>query len=963
VSEVLVPETALSFPSHTVVTASAGAGKTYTLSWRYVQYLLSTEIPRNKLWNLLAVTFTKNAAAEMKQRILQHLKKMALKDEESLKQASVLLSGTNEELSQRADKMLDHVLQHYSDFQVQTIDSFLERIFRSSALDLKLPPDFEVELSSQNLFSEAFSEFAKSMNADSSELSALFTIIESYEHFRSSSAKFLWKPTSYMRDSAKALHDYIVTLDKGVERYDAKDELERINRDFVSELIALKDAAAETGFDLQKNFLNLCDKVSANGIGESFGKKSLETPLKKGKHSDDEKNSVMALLQPHIDNLLAIQGQYVRAEARGSFTPALHSIDAIRAIIDDIKWKESRVLIQDVSTTLNDYLRNQDIPAVYFRLGEQIAHFFMDEFQDTSPVQWAVMLPLIEHALAESGSLFVVGDPKQSINLFRGADWQIMMDLAAKNIFPSSAHQPRSLASNFRSGEHIVEYSKALFCGALQGDDYDAALRSGLHDFSQKALDKMKGKGYTELISIPSLAEESEEELDDVTGSPEEDALIKVIKDCNKRGFSYRDIGVLASKNSEIVVCGQWLNKHGIPFVSHSSLDVRQRKIAGETFQLLSFLDSPINDFAFANVILGEMFGRWAEAESEAPGLDEIRALVFNNGRAGSTTPLYKSFESAYPEMYAALFDPLLRIVGYLPSYDLLTAAFSALRVFEYFPEEESALIKLLEAAVDAAGFGSGGHKSYLALANEDDEGELWSMQIPVSLNAVQLMTIHKAKGLEFPVAIVMMYDRDAPRPDYFIEDTDEHYRLLRLRKDRNSFVPEFEDIYTEQCLKYRADTLNRLYVACTRPELELYMISVFKDRAQSMPSPMLQAGPGQTGAKTLEYSSKAETVQEAPRRHNPVPMTRSAKEFKPYDARESLRGEWIHAILSEIDFIQDDFEDRLLSLVNERAIPVTLNAEEISNDIMRFFQWPELRGWFSQKAGRSVHCELDVVS
>ena len=143
---ILEKDTALSFPANIVVSASAGSGKTYTLTQRYVQFLLSDRIPNNGLRNILAMTFTNLAAKEMRQKALKYLKSLSLGREKELKEMSTLVSCESSVLKQRAGEMIDTILTHYSDFQVKTIDSFMVSVFKSSALDCGFTPDVEILL-------------------------------------------------------------------------------------------------------------------------------------------------------------------------------------------------------------------------------------------------------------------------------------------------------------------------------------------------------------------------------------------------------------------------------------------------------------------------------------------------------------------------------------------------------------------------------------------------------------------------------------------------------------------------------------------------------------------------------------------------------------------------------------------------------------------------------------------------
>jgi len=377
--------------------------------------------------------------------------------------------------------------------------------------------------------------------------------------------------------------------------------------------------------------------------------------------------------------------------------------------------------------------------------------------------------------------------------------------------------------------------------------------------------------------------------------------------------------------------------------------------------RLLTFLDSPINDFHFAAVILGGIFERWL-SNNDNLNRHQIEDVVMEHAAArGPRPPLYKTFKDRFPGCYTNLFEPLLAVAGYLPAYDMLCQAYSAFDLFSLFPEEEAALAKLLEAAVESEG--GTNLKGFLALTQEaNDESDLWSLNAPASVDAVRLMTIHKAKGLEFPVAIVLLYDHDPPRPAFFVEDAGERYRLLRLKKDSAGYIPEFETLYSNQSSRERADALNRLYVAFTRPELELYIVNVFKERAGTMPSPMLNAAPEITGAKNAAYVSAPVDTSLAPSLHAHAPATAPIS-FRMLSSDESLRGKAVHDVLAGIEFISGDASREIAAAVAAAgSIPHGYSRDALELEIRSFFTTPGFARFFERKDGRHVCREMEIA-
>ena len=269
------------------------------------------------------------------------------------------------------------------------------------------------------------------------------------------------------------------------------------------------------------------------------------------------------------------------------------------------------------------------MPDVYFRLGDRIYHYLIDEFQDTSPIQWRNLEPLIEESLGKGGSLFLVGDTKQAIYGFRDADYRIMRHLEAEpGHFGSVEASVRELKTNYRSDQAILDFVKDLFLGL--GDDADGnspgygrlAALSGLDDFDQSVLPGREGRGFVSYVLLEKEAASAADE-DEAGRRPgtDEDAAPAVVEDppekaelqnlvtgLRRRGWRASDIAVLTYKNADVVRVASWLNELDIPFIPFSSLDIRGRKIVGEILSFLRFLDAPPDDLAFAEVLLGGMF-------------------------------------------------------------------------------------------------------------------------------------------------------------------------------------------------------------------------------------------------------------------------------------------------------------------------------------------------------------------
>ena len=197
----LEQDTALRLPRVTVLKASAGSGKTFRLTQRYAQFLLSERIPRNQLRNLMAITFSNNASGEMRKNVLEWLKRLCLEDPERIREMAAVTAGGPERLPRRAGELIETILERFSEFQVRTIDSFMASVFRASALDFGFGPDFEVVLDPQPLVDYAWNLFLRDARAGSADARLLDRTIESVLDFKTSerASPGILRPLSWPR--------------------------------------------------------------------------------------------------------------------------------------------------------------------------------------------------------------------------------------------------------------------------------------------------------------------------------------------------------------------------------------------------------------------------------------------------------------------------------------------------------------------------------------------------------------------------------------------------------------------------------------------------------------------------------------------------------------------------------------------------------------------------------------------
>ena len=958
---VLTPDRDLSFPDFTLLRASAGSGKTRALAHRYIQFILSDRIGKNTLTNILAITFSNNAAREMKERIITWLKAIYSGDDEHLDILAYLTGIDRTVLRERAGETIDTILDNYSDFQVRTIDSFTASIFRSSALELGILPNTEILLEKNQLINQAFEHFFRKVKPDSGESKAFEQIIDYILRQKDPKSRFPWDPTEEVVQAFKKLYTRFASLPHDVVTGDHTKEISETFAAIKEQIIKIDTFIKTSGLEYNANahFDNALAAAKRDDLSYAIGKRHRGNLIKKGNMSKelfDPRNEQVNRLRDALNDLYA---QLTSLYARSFYTPHMLHFRNFSDILNNVKRERNQIFIDDIGKALSSQLKADIVPYIYLMLGDTVHHYLIDEFQDTSPLQWADLRPLIENSLSEGGSLFAVGDTKQAIYKFRGADFKIMKHLEDNRDFPSAAPNIKDLDTNYRSDENLLRFNETFFNSLLTNENYrEAATLSGLDHHHQNTADHKIGKGYAE--SIVFSPEDREEQP-----HPEKKKIIDTINDALQRGYTHKDIAVLTFRNNDVTAISSWLSEENIRFVSFSNLDVRKRKITGELISLLQFLNSPTDDLAFASFCLGDI-SAGSLAQSGIPRDAFIQCITnAGNDPAMRKHPLYKNIADAYPDFWNTCLENLFNKAGHLSIYDLTLDVYRTFSLYENFREEEAALTKLIEAIKD---FESGGINSlgaFLDHVASDDTDSDWNLDTPEKIDAVQIMTIHKAKGLGFPVVIIVLYNNHRMQEEFFIDDTENPPVLLRLKKGYEDIDPHLGELYNEYRLASIADYLNGLYVACTRAEEEMYLLGVEPRKAGK--DSIFSFFPKETfGMKSTRERHRVNEEKYITPYHHTLPVQFDIGDRRSLRSTELMRGELIHEILSGIDYIDDTTGEKINAVLDRYRLRhgkfPDASIEEIIASITGFLTIDEIRKYFIKADGRIIHTEMDIT-
>lgn len=950
---IIEKDSELKFPHFTVLKASAGSGKTHMLTKRFVQFILSEKISRNSLRNILAITFSNNAAKEMREKIIDWLKLLHFGDPELTEQMLEAVSMDREKLAERAGQMMEEILWDYADFEVRTIDSFMTSIFKTSAIDFGFNTEFDILMNNDALMEYSFDLFLRGVREGTREAELLLSIISAIQEGKQGQEAYMWDPSSVLLEEVKSLYGKLSATGMNPMIEDYSGAFDDIKDEISTAIMGLEKVILKSGLVKRANssFDTILDLVRERRFADLIGKGLKNPPVNKPGKGQSALQTSFDQIAGQWGDTASLINKYIALLVRSRSMPYLKVYESFREIVESVKRRQGKVFIEDISRNLAEYLNEEIVPDIYFRIGETIYHFLIDEFQDTSLIQWHNLFPLFENALSQGGSLFVVGDTKQAIYGFRNADYTIMRESERTNPFPSARHYVKELTTSRRSLKKILDFNEKVFKDIVAGHDKyrEAGTRSGLTDYAQCARDG-SSQGYCEVVL---------QERDDET-PPERRVIQDLVAELRSRGFSYGDIAILTRRNEDVVKTTLWLNEKNIDFISYSNLDIRRRKITGEIVALLNFLDSPMDDLSFSTFINGEIFGALLRADHPEITPERLGEFLFGYRES---PPLYKSFQKEFSNLWEKYFAGLFKASGYFPIYDLVTEAYAVFRVFETLGDEEAALVKILEAVKEFEGAGYNSIRDFLDFAGDSDSGESeWNMDVPKTLDAVKVMTIHKAKGLGFPAVIVLLYEGRNRGFDYIIEEEENGVRLLKINKRTMVSDPIFQRLYEEETTKENVNRLNSLYVGFTRAKEELYVIGV-KGGSETFPFDLLPASdfaptvkPDRCDIPTA-ISSGVFNV-----RHHPKQIEAEVRTDEMISVEERARGEFIHRVLYHIEYLHDDMESVLEDIIRKVNVETASEsaAQGVEELLLRLFGRKEIATYFDSHPGREVKREQE---
>ncbi len=877
------------------VRSSAGSGKTYSLAQHYLSVLLTAALADatlpTRMANIVAITFTNKAAQEMRTRILDWMKRIILDltfANSSLKPLDTVMKGITTvlpdaplpgeagdtartgELTDRAVKLRDYLmsdmdrrftelLKDFGHFNVGTIDSFVSLTLKASAMQLNLPPDFEVSTETKELIDLALRECLQRTAEDERAQAVFDAFLDSYIELEGDRAG--WVPrellgtaiSSLWNEETKENREFIMPA--GGARGGAADLRQKM-ADSASRLLAA--LAADTGVKPLSHLLialERCADPRENPLSQSvYFQRPLEDCMKKGSGlpGPGEKD----LWNTVVD----LRRLYAGALAASKYVPYLQVYRFFKEVFQrEVTYYRRVIPIEELNRLLQDIISRRDfVPEIYYTLSERYIHFLLDEFQDTSLLQWKNIEVLAEEALSRGGSLFLVGDRKQAIYRWRGGRPELVDEIAERyrdHYRVGELH----LDTNYRSLEHIVTFNNEVFdaenlavlAGVVLAGHPPETVEEVVKPYRtsrQLFLEAKKGGGF---VSIEQITADGDDEngQDVFTGDEArrlvEEKLKTLVREIMARGvFRQSDLAVLVRTREEAGAVVAVLLSMGLSVESEHTVSIRNNALIREVISFLKFLDKPDDNLSFASFITGRIFTARTGA-----GTGLMSAWLSERCLADRGQFLYLLFKSDHGAIFEKEFAGFLSRVGYLPLYDLLVNFYRHWEVLARFPDDVPYLLHLLELVRERERSGNGSLAGFIDFleegsrrtpyGNSDDE-KAFLLRTPDSLNAVRVLTIHKAKGLQFPVVILPFVTltsfsassgRDKQR---CFQSGDDGLRLFYLKKEYTGVSPELAALYSNKEREYLADELNNLYVAFTRAEEELYILLTDRKRQKN---------------------------------------------------------------------------------------------------------------------------------
>lgn len=975
-----------------VYKASAGSGKTFTLAIEYIKLLIFNP---HAYKYILAVSFTNKATAEMKDRILGQLNGIRMGDEESKDYLNKIAEATQlseDEIRKRAGEALNYIIHDYSHFRIDTIDSFFQIVLRNLARELNLAPNLNIELDAKTAVSDAVDSLFAKLTLHSPIMAQLLEYIN-----EQISDEHSWNVTAAVKRFGENItkEEY---MDKGKELRRHIKEYPNLIRDYQKILKGKREKATELLRNKGQEFFDLLlvnnittddFKRKSSGISSYFNK------LKNGTFSsnivlnkttieclEDEnnwvnktganRNDVLVVVRTTLMPLL-VQTERLRSEnvytinSCESSLAKLYQLQLLSSIDEEmrnINEERNRFLLSDTNTLLNSLISNDDPSFIYEKVGSTIRNMMIDEFQDTSRMQWNNFRILLTEGLSQGNNSLIVGDVKQSIYRWRNGDWNILNNLAGK--FGAFDINSKSLSVNYRSKKRIIDFNNELFekCKSRlnniyfqEQDEQCTKLLNAYHDVHQES----KSNVDDGFVKVQLLSNKDEEELsmDDLTCLE----VGKEIARLMEQGVNVSDIAILGRKSKHLALIANYIDKElHLPIISNEAFLLEASVAVNMLIDALSWINNPQDSISLTSLIINyqtKIMDYKGPIENLITGsLEDFLPIAFiEQVEQFKLLPLYDLLEQLY----------ILLKLGNIHDQDAYIFSFFD-KVSAYLKDNSSDIQHFLDYWADK-------------MHNESIPGS--------EMEGIRMMTIHKAKGLEFHTVIIPFCSwkmENDIKPLLWCHSDEEPYSMLDIvpvtyGKQLEESV--YKQAYLDERLQMWVDNLNLLYVALTRASKNLIIFGEIPGTPLTVSSffdtvlpdfPELLGGEYDEESHCYSFGEIIGSTKASAKEHRnillqepdklPVEMlseqhevffrqsNRSTDFIKGIDDEEYEnqlinKGRLLHTLFAEIQS-KEDAEPAIVRLVFEGIISTKQQEEELKEIVCNALALPEVQDWYS---------------
>lgn len=838
-------------PFH-IYKSSAGSGKTYTLTKEYLKIALAR---KSSFKNILGVTFTNKATEEMKHRIISVLREIANGNQPPIeKDLLAVINVTSAQLQKLASETLSNILHQYGRFSIVTIDSFFHQVIRSFAREMGLQGSFSIDLDLTTVMQQVVDDLLLSVGEDDKKQLKSWLVKFAEERVENGDSWDIRKEINNL--AGQILTDEFKPHTKSVLSL-AKDPK------FFTQMKMLIDKQRYTFENKVKSLCNKAIKVLADEAVEPSDFKggktrspanvffrvssTFELTDSQKKNAGDrsvwikDKDPKTGQLESALDNGLldcydsivqVIENEtiiYQSAKEASRYFYTFGILSEINKKIQEYRDDNDVMLIADLPDFLHQIINDSETPYIYEKVGSLFQNYLIDEFQDTSSFQWENFKPLVKNAADEGSFGMVVGDVKQSIYRWRGGDWQLLQSQLKHDIGDYHVNEQR-LTTNWRSDYQIVDFNNQFFSKGLDVSK----------SYFEESIQKITSTSYQEQVEV-RIAEVLSTYDDVVQESPKDKpvdnglvrlgfigedpqkgsdnwkqrALVKTIQaveEAQQEGYELRDIAVLTRTKPE----GKRVANAFMEYKTSSDakIDLKYDVVSSEALYLTS---SHLVRFVISLI-------KWLSNESNtivlAEWLFEYERYILKSNK--SETAIFSSkeyWQNAVPEKFVKQKDYLKT----LPLFEMVENIINIFRLDQQ-KDEFIYLQGFQDAILDYSKNERGDISSFLEWWERVKDKK--TIQISDDNNAVKIMTIHKSKGLEFPVVIIPFLGWDLDHSSnndnilWCVGGNNGVYKdlpVLPLRYSSNLANTYWAMEYYDEKLKAFLDSLNLLYVGFTR--------------------------------------------------------------------------------------------------------------------------------------------------